>query len=80
MTPDQVIELIQSSIEGSTVTAQLDGNHVSVVVVSEHFEGLNAVKKQQRVYAALQETIASGEIHAVHMKTYTPAQWADLNA
>lgn len=80
MTPDQVIKLIQSAIDGCEVKAQIDGNHVTVVAVSEHFEGLNAVKKQQLVYAALQETIASGEIHAVHMKTYTPAQWADLNA
>ena len=35
---------------------------------------LIAVKRQQLVFGALNDVIASGEIHAVHMKTYTPAE------
>jgi len=37
---------------------------------------LNPVKKQQLVYGALSDEIASGVIHAVNMRTYTPEQWA----
>jgi acid stress-induced BolA-like protein IbaG/YrbA len=33
------------------------------------------VKKQQLIYAALNEQIADGTIHAVNIRTYTPAQW-----
>jgi acid stress-induced BolA-like protein IbaG/YrbA len=49
-----------------------------VVVVSPVFEALNTVKRQQLVYSHLQEAIASGAIHAVTMKTYTPDQFAKL--
>jgi acid stress-induced BolA-like protein IbaG/YrbA len=45
-----------------------------VVVVTSEFEGLSTVKRQQLVYSHLQEAIASGAIHAVTMKTYTPEQ------
>jgi acid stress-induced BolA-like protein IbaG/YrbA len=40
------------------------------------FDGLRAVKKQQLIYALLNDEIASGAIHAVNMKFYTPQEWA----
>lgn len=57
------------------IQADFEGSHLQVVIVSQVFEGLSPIKKQQRVYAALNEKISSGEIHAVNMKTLTPAQW-----
>jgi acid stress-induced BolA-like protein IbaG/YrbA len=30
------------------------------------------------VYAAINEHIASGELHAIAMKTYTPEKWQAL--
>jgi acid stress-induced BolA-like protein IbaG/YrbA len=74
MQVEEIKALIQSQISEAHVDAQIDGNHVSLVVISERFEGLNAVKRQQLVYACLQEQISSGAIHAVHMKTYTVAE------
>ena len=56
-----------------------DGYHVEVTVVSEQFDGLRAVKKQQLVYAALNEKITDGTIHALLMKTLTPAEWQAQN-
>ena len=79
MSPEQVKAALEAAIAGSEVQVASDGNHVSVTVISAAFEGLNAVKKQQLVYGALQDAIASGAIHAVHMKTYTPAEWNELN-
>ncbi|MYM64638.1 BolA family protein [Pseudomaricurvus sp. HS19] len=76
MQPEQIQALLQAQIADSQVQVSIDGSHVNVVVVSPAFEGLTPVKKQQLVYAVLSEQIASGVIHAVHMKTYTPAQWA----
>lgn len=75
MQVSEIKSLIENSIADSTAQVEIDGSHVSVVVVSPTFEGLNAVKKQQLVYAGLQDAISSGVIHAVHMKTYTPSQW-----
>ncbi len=80
MTPEQIKSALEASIEDSQVQVSSDGSHVHVVVVSPAFEGLNAVKKQQLVYGALNDAIASGVIHAVHMKTFTPAEWAAQNA
>jgi len=75
MQTEEIAQLITASIPDAQLEVQIDGNHVSLNVVSAQFEGLNAVKKQQLVYACLQEQIASGAIHAVHMKTYTPQEW-----
>lgn len=80
MTPEEIKTALQNKITDSQIEVSSDGSHVHLVVVSPAFEGLNAVKKQQLVYAALQEAIASGAIHAVHMKTYTPEEWAAQSA
>jgi acid stress-induced BolA-like protein IbaG/YrbA len=53
-----------------------DGRHFDLIVVGAVFEGMTPVKKQQYVYAAINDRIADGSLHAVNMKTYTPAQWA----
>lgn len=75
MQPDEIKRLLESQIADSDVEVIIDGSHVNLVVVSPAFEGLNAVKKQQLVYGVLADPIASGVIHAVNMKTYTPAEW-----
>lgn len=80
MNEQDIQSLLESSIPDSQVQAQIDGSHVHLVVVSPAFEGLMPVKKQQLVYACLQDSISSGAIHAVHMQTYTPAQWAEKQA
>ncbi|WP_255364364.1 BolA/IbaG family iron-sulfur metabolism protein [Alcanivorax sp. HI0003] len=43
--------------------------------MSTAFEGLMPVKKQQLVYATINEQIQSNTIHAVQIITYTPAEW-----
>jgi BolA protein len=44
--------------------------HFKAVVVSAQFEGLNRVKRHQKVYATLGELM--GEFHALALHTYTP--------
>ncbi len=51
-----------------------DGQHFQALVVSREFEGLNRVRRHQRVYAALGERMRE-EIHALSMRTLTPEQW-----
>jgi len=76
MTPEEIKTALTEAIVDCQVEVSSDGSHVHLSVVSPAFEGLNAVKKQQLVYGALQDAIASGAIHAVHMKTFTPDEWA----
>jgi acid stress-induced BolA-like protein IbaG/YrbA len=80
MTPEEIKTSLQTSIPDSQVDVQSDGSHVHVNVVSPAFIGLSAVKKQQLVYGVLQDAISSGAIHAVHMTTYTPDEWAARNS
>jgi|SRR5690606_16016580 BolA protein len=48
--------------------------HYKVVVVSEQFEGLNSVKRHQKVYAVLGALMQ--QFHALAMHVYTPQEWA----
>ncbi len=79
MLPNEIKEALESAIADSQVEVSSDGSHVHVTVVSPAFEGLSPVKKQQLVYGCLQSAISSGAIHAVHMNTYTPSEWASKN-
>lgn len=76
MQAEQIQSLIENVIADADVSVTIDGSHAHLDVVSDTFEGLNAVKRQQLVYGALQALIASGELHAVHMKTKTRAEQA----
>jgi acid stress-induced BolA-like protein IbaG/YrbA len=52
-----------------------DGRHFFATIVSVEFEGLPRVRRHQRVYAALGDRMRE-QIHALSMKTLTPAEWA----
>ncbi len=78
MSPEDLQTLLAEKLEKCQVTVESDGHTYHFTVVGDVFEGLNAVKRQQYVYAALNEKIADGSVHAVSIKTYTPAQWAAL--
>ena len=47
--------------------------HYKAVIVSPVFNGLNAVKRHQKVYASLGELM--GQVHALALHTYTPEEW-----
>lgn len=76
MNPEEIQQLLQEKIPGCEAQVEVDGSHVSLMVVSQNFDGLTTLKKQQLVYSALNAAIADGRIHAVHMKTLTPAEWS----
>ncbi|MGY2289974.1 BolA family protein [Pseudomonas sp. SDO528_S397] len=52
--------------------------HFKAVLVSEQFEGLGRVKRHQTVYATLGDLM--GEFHALALHTYTPQEWAKIDA
>lgn len=74
MQPQEIKALIEAAIENSSVEVSVEGSHVNLKVVSPAFEGMRPVQKQQLVYKALADQIASGVIHAVNMQTLTPAE------
>ena len=52
-----------------------DGQHFEAVIVSPAFEGKRTLQQHQLVYGVL-GTCMHSEIHALSMKTFTPAEWA----
>jgi BolA protein len=53
-------------------------SHFKAVVVSQVFDGLNAVKRHQKVYATLGDLM--GQFHALALHTYTPGEWEKQGA
>ncbi|MFW5926223.1 MAG: BolA family protein [Myxococcota bacterium] len=50
-------------------------DHYEATIVSPAFEGKSRIEQHQMVYAALGELMA-GPVHALALKTYTPAGWS----
>lgn len=59
--------------------AEAGGGHFRVLVVSSRFDGLSRVAAQRLVYQALGELMAS-EVHAIQMRTLTPAAWQRMRS
>ncbi len=67
--------LLQNFMQECEFHVQGEGSHYDIAAIGTVFEGLRPVKKQQLVYAALSDHIADGSIHAVNIRTFTPAEW-----
>ena len=73
--PEDVQRYIAQGLECSVLEVNGDGQHFEALIVSPAFEGLGRVARHQRVYAALGERMRA-EIHALSMRTLTPAEYA----
>lgn len=75
MDPEEVKKLILAGLPECDVTVKGDGSHFDAIVVGEVFDGKSLVAKQKLVYATVNDVITSGQLHALSIKTYTPAEW-----
>ncbi|MCS6811586.1 MAG: BolA family protein [Tepidimonas sp.] len=75
MTADQIRSLIAAGLPCDHVEVSGDGRHWYAVVVSSAFEGKRAIQRHQMVYATLGQRLHTDEVHALSMKTLTPAEW-----
>ena len=78
MTEQEIQQMIEQSMNCQSVEVAGDGYHFEARVVSDEFAGKRPVARQQLVYAVLQERIASGELHAISLKTLTSEEAAQL--
>ncbi len=72
-TPEQVREFIAAGLPCEHIQIEGDGRHFFATIVSAQFEGLTRIRRHQRVYSALGERMRE-QIHALSMKTLTPAE------
>lgn len=74
VTPESIQATITAGIACDHCQVSGDGHHFEAVIVSPAFEGLNRIRRHQLVYGALGDRMRE-EIHALSMKTITPAEW-----
>ena len=80
MTADELQTIIAAGLPCEHLQVEGDGRHWFAVIVSSTFEGQNRVQRQRAINAIVNDKIASGELHALSMKTLTPAEWAQQQA
>ena len=74
-TVDDVRRFIAAGLPCTALQVEGDGRHFFATIVSAEFEGLPRVRRHQKVYAALGDRMRE-QIHALSMKTLTPAEYA----
>lgn len=75
VTPEDVRRYIAEGLQCELLEVGGDGRHFEALIVSEAFEGKRLVQRHQLVYAALGDRMRE-EIHALSMRTLTPAEHA----
>ena len=74
MNAQDIQQLIEQGLPGATVRVEgPDGVHFEATVVSEAFRGKLPLARHRLVYATLGERMG-GEIHALALRTLTPAE------
>ncbi|SIQ48186.1 Acid stress-induced BolA-like protein IbaG/YrbA, predicted regulator of iron metabolism [Aeromonas sp. RU39B] len=71
----EIEALLRDALALTEVHVKGDGSHYQVIAVSDMFDGMSRVKKQQAIYAPLMDKIAANEIHALSIKAFTEAEW-----
>jgi acid stress-induced BolA-like protein IbaG/YrbA len=78
-TADEVRAFIAAGLACEHLEVEGDGRHFFATIVAAEFEGRPRVARHQRVYAALGDRMRE-QIHALSMKTLTPAEWQASHA
>jgi acid stress-induced BolA-like protein IbaG/YrbA len=76
MTAEELKSLIAAGLPCAHLTVEGDGRHWYATVVSAAFDGRRPIQRHQQVYATLGQKMHTDEVHALSMKTFTPAEWA----
>ena len=76
MTSAELQSIISAGLACDHVRVDGDGRHWEAVIVSPDFEGKRLIQRHQSVYATLGARMHTDEVHALSMKTFTPAEWA----
>jgi len=80
MTAEQLQQLLSAGLPCDLCQLEGDGRHWYATIVSSAFEGKRPIQRHQQVYATLGSRMHTDEVHALSMKTFTPAEWAKQGA
>lgn len=78
MTPEQLKSRIEALAPGTSAEIiDLTGtqDHYQAIIISPAFDGKIMIQQHRMVMEILQKEIDSGEVHALTMRTFSPAQY-----
>ena len=81
ISPDEIKDTLSKGLPVSLVETQDltgGGDHWQVIIVSAAFDGKGLLEQHRMVNEVLKEPLADQRIHALSLKTYSPAQWEKL--
>ena len=79
MTAQELQDLIAAGLPCAHLQVLGDGLHWYATLVSAEFEGKRLIQRHQRVYATLGNRMVTDEVHALSMRTYSPAEWEKMS-
>ena len=68
-------ERIEEALPGAMVKVEGAEAHFSAMVIARAFEGKTRIEQHQMIYALFRKEMAGGEVHALQLRTVTPAEW-----
>jgi len=83
ITPEEIKATLSKNLPVSLVETQDltgGGDHWQLIVVSPAFEGKSLLEEHRIVNDALKAEIGDQRIHALALKTFSPAQWEKLGS
>lgn len=81
ITPEEIKQTLSNALPITLVETQDltgGGDHWQLIIVSPAFDGKGLLEQHRIVNEALKEPLADQRIHALALKTYSPAQWEKL--
>ena len=83
ISPQEIIDTLAQALPVSLIETQDltgGGDHWQLIIVSPAFEGKGLIDQHRMVNEALREPLADQRIHALSLKTFSPAQWEKLGS
>ncbi|MSP38490.1 MAG: BolA family transcriptional regulator [Deltaproteobacteria bacterium] len=83
ITPEEIKQTLSQALPLEVIETQDltgGGDHWQVIIVSPAFEGKGLLEQHRMINEVLKVPLADQRIHALSLKTYSPAQWQKLGA
>ncbi|HEY5542576.1 MAG TPA: BolA family transcriptional regulator [Candidatus Binatia bacterium] len=83
ISPEEIKETLTNALPVTVIETQDltgGGDHWQLIIVSPAFEGKGLIEQHRMVNEALKEPMEDQRIHALSLKTYSPAQWEKLGS
>ena len=69
-----ITRFLKSKFPEADISFDGEDCNSKVLIVSEKFEGLNALQRHKLVLGALKDHFQSGELHALSLRTKSPSE------